>query len=81
MCFRERKNVQIRTTQANESQHRIISLFSILYSIHFLRCWQGESGEQSRASLGQEIQLQITEDGEMTNFLTKYVSGNIFRQV
>ena len=81
MCFRERKNVQIRTTQANESQHQTISLFSILFSIHFLRCWQGESVEQSRASLGQEIQLQITEDGEMTNFLTKYVSGNIFRQV
>ena len=37
--------------------------------------------EQSIASLGQEIQLQILEDEEMTNFLTKYVSGNIFRQV
>ena len=28
MCFRERKNVQIRTTQANESQLRIISLLT-----------------------------------------------------
>ena len=26
-------------------------IFSILFSIHFLRCWQGENVSQSRASL------------------------------
>ena len=28
-----------------------VCIFSILFSVNFLRCWQGEFVEQSRASL------------------------------
>ena len=34
-----------------------VCIFSILFSIHFLRCWQGEFVEQSRASLVDDHSL------------------------